>query len=202
MSILIIYPTLLIPHLCSSLSLPPFVLLISHPVPPNHTPSLYISLSSPFGIFCPLPHSPSPSLPPSLSHSHSITIPPSLPQCLLPSFTRSHYPFALLYGYFQHSLYIYYSLALAIPLSQPASLYLLLFVTLYLSLIHTNSLYQSLSSQYPSLSQLPHPCLRHYHLALVFLPLSPPFSLSIPTSLSLSHSFHFPLSLSLYIFPP
>jgi hypothetical protein len=141
MSILIICPTLLIPHLCSSLSLPPFIPLISLPVPPTHTPSISISLSSPFPIFPPLPHSPSPSLPPSLSHSHSITNPPSLTQRLLPSFTRSHYPFAPLYGYFQHSLSIYYSITLTIPLSQHASLYLLLFVTLYLSLIHTNSLY-------------------------------------------------------------
>ena len=162
MCILISSPTLLIPHLCSSLSLPPFIPLISRPLRPTHNPSLSISLSSTFHIFPPLPHFPSPSLPPSLSHSHSITNPPSLTQRHLPSFTRSHYPFAPLYGYFQHSLSIYYSLTLAIPLSHPASLYLLLFFTLYLSLIQTHSLYQSLYSQYPSLSQLPRLPVNHW----------------------------------------
>jgi hypothetical protein len=39
-----IYPTLPIPHLFSSFSLPPFVPIISPPLPPTHHPSIYIFL--------------------------------------------------------------------------------------------------------------------------------------------------------------
>jgi hypothetical protein len=87
MYILISCPTLLIHHLCSSLSLPPFILLISRPLPPTHTPSLSISLSSPFHIFPPLPHSHSPSLPLSRSLYYQPSFSPSTSPSLFHSLT-------------------------------------------------------------------------------------------------------------------